>query len=216
MERMPYTFEMDAVSVPQVEPAGTSAWQNGLPVLVGARVALRELRVSDAASLFAMLTTEEVRRFISPPPSTVEGFERFIQWTLRQRAAGKYICFAVTPAGEDVAIGIIQFRQLHDTFEAAEWGFAIGSPYWGTGMFQDAAKLALDFAFDTMGVHRLEARAALRNGRGTGALRKLGAVQEGVLRKSFTKDGEQLDQALWSILASDRKATKLVWSGRIH
>src|SRR5262249_18983600 len=216
MERMPYTFEMDAVTVPQVEPVVTSDWQKGLPVLVGARVALRELRVSDAASLFAMLTTEEVTRFISPPPSTVEGFERFIQWTLRQRAAGQYVCFAVTPAGEDVAIGIIQVRQLTETFETAEWGFAIGSAYWGTGIFQDAAKLTLDFVFDVMGVHRLEARAALRNGRGTGALRKLGAVQEGVLRKSFTKDGEQLDQALWSILASDRKAERRVWSGRIH
>jgi RimJ/RimL family protein N-acetyltransferase len=37
---------------------------------------LREMRASDAAPLFALLTTEEVSRFISPPPSTVEGFER--------------------------------------------------------------------------------------------------------------------------------------------
>jgi len=216
MERMPYTFEMDAATLPRLEPVVTTDWQKGLPVLVGARVALRELRVSDAASLFTMLTTAEVTRFISPPPSTVEGFERFIQWTLHQRAAGKYVCFAVTPAGDDVAVGIIQVRLLNDSVETAEWGFAIGSGYWGTGIFQDAARLTLDFVFDTMGVHRLEARAALRNGRGTGALRKLGAVQEGVLRKSFTKDGEQLDQALWSILASDRKAAQLVRSGRIH
>jgi len=216
MERMPYTFEMDAATLPRLEPVVTTDWQKGLPVLVGARVALRELRVSDAASLFSMLTTAEVTRFISPPPSTVEGFERFIQWTLYQRAAGKYVCFAVTPAGDDVAVGIIQVRLLNDSVETAEWGFAIGSGYWGTGIFQDAARLTLDFVFDTMGVHRLEARAALRNGRGTGALRKLGAVQEGVLRRSFTKDGEQLDQALWSILASDRKAAQLVRSGRIH
>jgi RimJ/RimL family protein N-acetyltransferase len=177
---------------------------------------LRELRVSDAASLFAMLTTEEVTRFISPPPSTVEGFERFIQWTIRQRAAGKYVCFAVTPAGDDTAVGIIQVRQLDAQFDTAEWGFAIGSAYWGTGIFQDAARLALDFTFETVGVHRLEARAALRNGRGTGALRKVGAVQECVLRSSFYKDGEYLDQALWTILAEDRKAGQLVWSGRIH
>ena len=50
------------------------------------------------------------------------------------------------------------------------------------------------FAFEAVGVHRLEARAAVRNGRGNGALRKIGAVQEGVLRKSFLKDGEYLDQ----------------------
>ena len=37
----------------------------------------------------------------------------------------------------------------------------------------------LDFAFETVGVHRLEARSAVANGRGNGALRKMGAVQEG-------------------------------------
>ena len=48
----------------------------------GKQVVMRELRASDAPSLFALLTTEEVSRFISPPPSTVEGFERFIAWAL--------------------------------------------------------------------------------------------------------------------------------------
>ncbi|HYM26411.1 MAG TPA: GNAT family N-acetyltransferase [Vicinamibacterales bacterium] len=213
---MPYRVELDTLNHRVEQPVISSDWQSGLPVLCGTRVVLRELRVSDAASLFAMLTTEEVMRFISPPPSTVEGFERFIQWTVRQRVAGKYVCFAVTPAGDDTAIGIIQLRQLDASFETAEWGFAIGSGYWGTGMFQEAAQLVLDFSFDTMGVQRLEARAALRNGRGTGALRKLGAVQECVLRKSFLKDGEYLDQALWTILADDRKTGQVIWSGRVH
>ena len=67
------------------------------------------------------------------------------------------------------------------------------------------------FAFDTVGVHRLEARAAVKNGRGNGALRKVGAVQEGLLRKSFQKDGEYLDQALWTILDEDWKS-KAVWT----
>ncbi|HEY6214209.1 MAG TPA: GNAT family N-acetyltransferase [Vicinamibacterales bacterium] len=216
MEQMPYRAELELLR-PQAEPdVVTSDWQSGLPVLSGARVALRELRVSDAASLFAMLTTEEVTRFISPPPSTVEGFERFIQWTIRQRAAGKYVCFAVTASDDDTAIGIIQVRQLETTFQTAEWGFAIGSPFWGTGMFEEAARLVLDFAFDTIGVRRLEARAAVRNGRGTGALRKLGAVQECVLRKSFRKNGEPIDQALWTILADERQYDLGPASGRIH
>ena len=50
-----------------------------------------------------------------------------------------------------------------------------------------APRLVLTFAFDVVGVHRLEARAAVQNGRGNGALRKIGAVQEGILRKSFLR-----------------------------
>ena len=187
-------------------------WRESLPMLAGATVTLRELRPSDAPSLFALLTTEEVSRFISPPPSTVDGFEKFIAWTLRQRSVGSYACFAVTLDSTDTAIGIFQLRQLEPGFGTAEWGFAIGSAYWGSGVFQEGAELLVKFAFETVGVHRLEARAAVRNGRGNGALRKIGAVQEGLLRKSFLKDGEYHDQALWTILQEDWKANT-IWNG---
>ncbi len=78
-------------------------------------------------------------------------------------------------------------------------------------MFIDSARLVLDFSFDVIGAHRVEARAAVRNGRGNGALRKIGAVQEGVLRRSFLRNGEYLDQALWSIIAEDWRDAKAVW-----
>jgi ribosomal-protein-alanine N-acetyltransferase len=211
MEKMPYRPELEtAVQTIQTRTSDvvSSDWRSGLPLLRGQRVTLRELRMSDAASLFAMLTTEEVARFISPPPTTVEGFERFIAWTQRQRAAGTYVCYAVTLHGFDTAIGIFQVREIEPGFNTAEWGFAIGSPFWGTGIFEEGAGLVLDFAFETIGVHRLEARAAVRNGRGNGALVKIGAVQEGVLRKSFLRNGEYLDQVLYAIVEDDWRAMR--------
>jgi RimJ/RimL family protein N-acetyltransferase len=210
MEKMPYRPELDvnapARTVDPVVATTSTDWRDGLPVLSGSMVTLRELRASDAPSLCALLTTEEVSRFISPPPTTVEGFERFIAWTLRQRAAGAYACFAVTIDGADTAIGIFQLRELEPGFGTAEWGFVIGSPFWGTGVFQEGAEMVLEFAFDTLGVHRLEARAAVLNGRGNGALQKIGAVHECVLRKSFLRNGQYLDQVLYAILDSDRRA----------
>lgn len=194
----------------------TTDWKHALPTLHGGRVTLRELRRSDAASLVAMLATEEVARFITPPPTTVEGFERFIEWTLLQRSQGAYACFAVVPEGMDTAIGIFQVRQLEPSFATAEWGFAIGSAFWGTGVFMDGAKLTVDFAFEVVGTHRLEARAAVANGRGNGALRKVGAQQEGILRKSFLRNGEYLDQTLWTILDEDWRRAKSVWGPRVH
>lgn len=217
MEKMPYQPDLDLQHVTtMVGDVITTDWRTGLPVLNGKHVSLRELRLSDAASLFSMLTTEEVARFISPPPSTIEGFERFIAWTLQQRSMGTYVCFAVTLEGTDTAIGIFQLRQLEPGFGTAEWGFAIGSPYWGSGIFEEGAMLVLSFAFGTIGVHRLEARSAVRNGRGNGALRKLGAVQEGVLRKSFLRNGEYLDQHLWTILDDDWRLEKFVWGCPVH
>jgi RimJ/RimL family protein N-acetyltransferase len=178
-------------------------WRHLVPVLTSATITLRELEPGDAPSLLAMLTTEEVTRFISPPPTTIEGFERFIAWTREQRAAGQYICFAVVPAGMTTAIGLFQVRSLASDFSTAEWGFALGSGFWGTGLFMEGARQVIDFAFGSIGVHRLEARASVENGRGNGALRKLGAVQEGVLRRAFLRDGRYHDQVLWSLIDSD-------------
>jgi RimJ/RimL family protein N-acetyltransferase len=204
MEKMPYQLGMETQLVSSATTDTISSdWQAGLPLLTGKQVVLRELRVSDAPALCAMLTTDEVARFISPPPTSVDGFEKFIAWTLRMRDLGTYACFAVTLKGSDVAIGIFQLRELEPGFRTAEWGFAIGSPYWGSGAFIDSAGLVIRFAFEAVGVHRLEARASVRNGRGNGALRKLGAVQEGVLRRSFLRNGEYHDQVLWSILDED-------------
>ena len=224
MEKMPFRDAaesvMDVNAVIESARAKTTTsstnWQQGLPVLAGSMVTLRELRLSDAASLLTMLGSEEVARFISPPPTTIDGFERFIAWTNRERAAGNYVCFGVVPHGMDTAIGIFQIRQLEPGFGTAEWGFAMGSAFWGTGAFMDAAKMVIEFAFDVVETHRLEARAAVANGRGNGALRKVGAMQEGILRKSFLRNGEYLDQTLWTILDEDWRRSKSVWGPKVH
>jgi ribosomal-protein-serine acetyltransferase len=74
----------------------------------------------------------------------------------------------------------------------------------------------IDFTFDVVGTHRLEARAAVANGRGNGALKKLGAVQEGVLRKSLFRHGLYLDQILWSILDEDWRLARTGRRPRVH
>ena len=61
----------------------------------------------------------------------------------------------------------------------------------------------LAFVFTDVGTHRLEARSAVRNGRGNGGLQKLGAAREAVLRRSFLRDGVYHDQVIWSICQDD-------------
>ena len=218
MENMPYQSHLEPTlpqAALQTPSRVTTDWRTGLPVLTGNLVSLRELRASDAPALFEALSSQQVAKFISPPPATVEGFGRFISWAIRQRQSGEYLCFAIVPHGSETAVGIFQVRSLEPAFGTAEWGFALASECWGTGMFTDGAALVIDFAFDVLGVHRLEARAALKNGRGNGALRKLGAVQEGVLRRSFLRNGEYLDQALWTILQDEWLQTKTVWGSPV-
>ena len=93
MEKMPYSGNAETTSTvahATVAPAPSNrTWRQGLPTLTGSQAILRELRFSDAPALFAAMSSTETSRFISPPPATVEGFERFIAWALRQRVAGR-------------------------------------------------------------------------------------------------------------------------------
>jgi RimJ/RimL family protein N-acetyltransferase len=194
----------DAVTRPEPVPAPPCSWRDAAPVLTGEHCALRELQVADAPLLVPVLTDPEVMRFMSPPPATVERFAWFIDWSRREREAGRYLAFALVPHAQAAPVGVLQLRQLEPEFRTAEWGVAMAPQYWGAGLFLDAARLLLDFAFTDLGVHRLEARAALANSRSQAAMRKLGAVQEGVLRRSLTTaDGQRLDQVLWSLLDED-------------
>lgn len=189
-------------------------WREVLPTLIYRSTRLRELRPSDAASLLSMLTTEEVTRFISPPPVSQEGFERFVQWSHSKRVTGQYVCFGVVPRGYDVAVGIFQVQL--STGETPEWGFAIGSPFWGTGLFAQGAEAVLDFAFHGIGLDELCAYSAVDNGRGNGALQKVGAARERIIHDGFARNGKATDQNYWTLSADGRPRRKVIWEGPAH
>ena len=86
----------------------------------------------------------------------------------------------------------------------------------GTGVFVEAARLVGSFAFNAVGAHRLESRVPLQNGRANGALRKIGAVQEGILRRSLRRGDEYLDQVLWAVLKDDWSDRWVPSTARVH
>ena len=208
MEKMPYQDKL-CRSLP-------FDWHFGLPPIVGEHVTLRELRFSDAPALLAMLSSDEVAEFISPLPHTVEGFAEFIAEVHNDRTRGNSFCFGIVPRGYEDAMGLFQVRQLEPGFGSAEWGFAIGSPFWGSGIFAEGAKAVIDFSFGVVGAHRLEARSIASNGRGNAALRKVGAMQEGILRRSFQRNGRYFDQILWSILKEDWRPQQPSFGPQLH
>lgn len=200
LTRLPQTPSAPAATRPPTE----AEWRLGLPKLTGTLVALRELTTADADALVPLLTAPEVARFMTPTPEAPNWFEAFVTATAQARRAGRYAGFAIVPHGEAAPVGLTQIRQVAPGFATAEWGIALGSAWWGKGLFEDVGRLVLPFAFDTLGAHRVEARVATPNVRGNAAVAKLGAVAEGVLRRALkTADGSELDQVLWAWLAED-------------
>jgi RimJ/RimL family protein N-acetyltransferase len=183
-------------------------WCSGLPELHDDGLTLRELHSSDARSLVGHLNRPAVLQYIASCPATAEGFVRFIRWAHDQRRRGVFACYGIVPCGQAVAVGVIQFWPIEPDFSTAEWGFALGDAFWGTGLFARSARLVLDAMFSQLGVYRLEARSADDNTSGNRALEHLGAKREGVLREGFRKGSFVRDHVMWSILAADWHARR--------
>jgi len=193
-----------------------STWRNELPVLTGRIVTLREPTLQDLEPLVDLLSLPDATRFGVDDPVSDLGVQDLIERSTRERAAGLSFTYAVVLTGARAIVGLAQVRQLDPAFEAADWELTLAPSARGAGIFLESARLVGSFAFGTIGTHRLEARVLLQNGRANGAMRKLGAVEEGVLRRSVRRGGEYLDQVLWSLLKEDWGEHWVSTAPRVH
>jgi RimJ/RimL family protein N-acetyltransferase len=196
--------------------AEKTTWRHELPTLAGRIVTLREPATQDLGPLVDLLSLSDASRFGVDEDVSEVAVHEFLERILRERASGVAFSYVITLSGARTVVGLIHVRQLDPSFEAAEWECAIAPSSRGRGIFIEAARLVGSFAFGSTGAHRLEARVMLQHGRANGALRKLGAVQEGVLRRSVRRDGECFDQVLWSILKEDWGERWVSTAPRVH
>jgi RimJ/RimL family protein N-acetyltransferase len=191
------------ISTTEARGVAISDWKKELPVLVSRQVMLRELNVSDLSPLVDLLSIADATRFGIEDADVELAAQQLIDRAVRERAIGLSFTYAITLGSSRALVGVIHVRQLDPAFEAAECDCTIVPSSRGTGIFLESARLVGSLLFGTIGAHRLEARVLLQNGRSNGAMKKLGAVQEGVLRRAVRRGDTYHDQVLWSMLKED-------------
>lgn len=171
---------------------------------------LREPARQDAVRLFDYASDPQVTRYLAfDTPRTVGDLLAFIALCEQWRRQDREYVFLIADRATDEAIGVIGLRHLDTVLGTAQIGTWVRRASWGTGANREAKGLLLDFAFRTLGLHRIEARIASDNERSRRAFERLGAAHEGTLRESFRKNGLVLDQELYAILAPDWTARRL-------
>jgi RimJ/RimL family protein N-acetyltransferase len=178
----------------------SQAWRSALPILSGRRVTVREICESDAAPLYGATASPELREFVKAPPSSVEGFRRFIAKSRSKRAAGRGGAFAIIPAGDTSPAGLFQINVLEEESGVVEGGFVLAVSLWGQGIFAESATLILDFLFGEVAAERVQGWSALENRRAIQALKKLGAVP-GAIVHDYPHFDQPRDGQLWTISA---------------
>jgi RimJ/RimL family protein N-acetyltransferase len=175
-----------------------------LPVLEAQRIRLRWLEPGDVDALFAIFSDRDVARYWSAPAMTERAEAEALFAEIGACFAKKELFqWGIARRDDDAIIGTCTLAWVSATHRRAELGFALARPHWGAGIMREALVRLIDFSFDELDLHRLEADVDPRNARSMGLLERLGFRREGHLRERWHVGGEICDGIFYGLLARE-------------
>lgn len=178
-------------------PPAPFAWGPELPVLDGPRVRLRSLHARDAGAVLEVFGDPEVMRYWSsqefPDLAAAEAYIREIHEHFRARTLFQW---GVTLRGSGRVIGTGTLFQLDRTHRRTSLGYVLGRSSWGAGLGAETVATLIRFAFEQLGLDRLEADVDPRNERSLRLLERQGFRREGYLRERF-RVRDEVQDSVW-------------------
>lgn len=169
------------------------------------RLRLRPHAPGDKHALFAIHADPEyMRHGIEPPWTSVEQGVAMIERDMRALAEGRYLRLGIVLREGGELVGECSLFDLDVPGRRVELGFGIARPHWRRGYMTEAVRALIDYAFDVLGRHGIEADVDPRNAASIAGLERLGFVREGVLRARWLIDGEPSDAVIYGLLREDR------------
>lgn len=170
---------------------------------------LRTLVEADAASLARLLTDNKYywstyEPLHRPDFYTVEAQRRKIAESLMFLAEKREFSFGIFAKGTNQLIGHISLYAVKRLpYSSAFVGYSMDERFAGRGIATAATKAIVQFAFNQVGVHSVEAYVAPKNEASIRVLEKAGFMREGLLRRLLYINGEWVDHYMYAILKED-------------
>ena len=175
-----------------------------LPNIEGERVRLRWLTTNDVNSLFSIFSDPKVMRYWSSLPlADVAAAEKLLAEIHSYFEKRNLFQWGVARQTDNRIIGTCTLFHLDPDNRRAEIGYALGSENWGKGYMGDALKLLLNFCFDNLNLHRLEADVDPQNTASIKVLERLGFQREGYLRERWLVGGNVQDSLFYGLLKNE-------------
>jgi N-acetyltransferase len=170
------------------------------------RVYLMPLDLSDYDKLLPFALNEpELWKYSSMHAIGEVGLKNYLQQALDARAQEKEYPFLVFDKQKNTAAGSTRFYDIQLSNKCLQLGFTwYGKAFQGTGLNKHCKYLLLEFAFEGMGIERVEFRADNDNKRSIAAMKRIGCIEEGILRSNGIRgDGTRRDSIVLSILKAE-------------
>lgn len=178
----------------------------GTEILEDASVLLRPLQLSDVDHLLPFALNEpEIWTYSLISGAGKQNLENYIRVAVEARDTCREIPFIVYDKRKQQYAGSTRFYDIQPGNKTLQLGYTwYGKNFRGTGLNKHCKFLLLDYAFDQLGMERVEFRADERNARSIAAMQSIGCVLEGVLRSNgITSTGDRRSSVILSILKNE-------------
>lgn len=171
------------------------------------RLLLRPLLASDAPALYAIFSDPQVTRYTSGGAwqSLDKADDMVVRYT-NGLVSKDAIGLGIVNLQSDVVIGTCSLFHLDEQCRRAEIGYILSRASWGQAYMAEALAALIQFGFDELNLHRIEADIDPRNTASLSSVERLGFIKEGYLRERWIVDGEISDTVLFGLLRSDWQA----------
>jgi RimJ/RimL family protein N-acetyltransferase len=173
--------------------------------LEGRHVRLEPLALEHHAALCEVGLDPELWRWTTADIRSPEDLRRYIQKALTEQREGRALPFATIERGSWKTVGSTRFGSIELLHRRVEIGWTwIGRPWQRSAINTEAKYLMLRHAFDVWGAMRIEFKTNAMNYRSRTAIARLGAREEGTLRKHMISErGVPRDTVYFSILDTE-------------
>ena len=172
------------------------------PTLLTERLILRQISLGDAEILFSMRSSEKMMAFIQRPlAKTIEDATKLIESIQEGLGKNESILWVISLKNDPKLIGTIGFWRTQPEHFRAEIGYLLHADYWQQGIMYEALVKVLEYGFNVMNCHSVEAHIDPRNTASQRLLEKAGFVKEAHFKEDFFWEGQFLDSAVYSKLS---------------
>lgn len=179
-------------------------------VLENRRVRLRPLEAADFEPLKAVAFDPEIWRYTLTRADDAVSLAAYLAQAGHERQAGRRYPFVLVDRATGELAGSTSYYNVVPDDQRLSIGYTwVGAPFQRTGLNRAAKHLLLCHAFDVLQYERVELETDSRNHKSQEAMRRMGATEEGTLRRHrLTQGGVRRDTVIFSIIRPEWDALR--------
>ncbi len=176
------------------------------PSLKTERLYLRKLSMEDAREIQHNRNDERVMKYMdSDRHTTLEFSNNFVAENLSMYTQKKGMFWALIETSTQRYIGDFSFWKIDSKNARAEIGYTLKPQFWGKGLMKEAMVAIINFGFNHLKLHSLEANINPENDNSRGILKSMGFEKEAYFKENYFYNDEFLDSEIYSLLQKNFK-----------